>query len=150
MDEWLTVEEAADRLQVSIRQANRYGHGDSPRLRTKRAGKRVLYHRGDVEQLADDLGVVYKPRPPELAVDLVPAGEMLNYLRERDQRIDQLTHELMMATRRIVELEHERDRRLLPEDGERLRQQLTLLEAERDALQVQFRRPWWKRLLGRD
>ncbi len=152
MNEWLTVEEAADRLQVSIRQANRYGNrsgnGDEPELRTQKAGKRTLYLREDVEALADKLGVAYKPRPPHESTALVQPSELLDYVRERDQRVEQMTQQLMAASHRIGELETLLQQRLLPEDAEELRKHVVALEVERDFLRAQIKQPWWKRLLG--
>ena len=47
--QYITVEQASEILHITTRQVNRYGSGEQPRLRTKRDGKRVLYHRADVE-----------------------------------------------------------------------------------------------------
>jgi hypothetical protein len=60
---YITVEEAAALLELSTRQVSRYGKGEGARLRTRRAGKRILYHRGDVESLARDLQVARTPPP---------------------------------------------------------------------------------------
>jgi excisionase family DNA binding protein len=63
-DVYITVEEAAAILDLSTRQVHRYGSGESARLRTRRAGRRRLFHRGDVESLAADLAVARHPLPP--------------------------------------------------------------------------------------
>ena len=55
-DTYITVEEAADILQLSTRQTHRYAKGTPPRLRTSRSGKRFLFHQGDVRRLAEELG----------------------------------------------------------------------------------------------
>ena len=122
-DDYITVEDAAAILGVTPRQANRYGSGNAPRIRTQRAGRRILYHRGDVEALADGLGAHRRLAPAQPArADLIPAGEMLDYLRERDARIDALQD-------RVSTLERE--------NGE-LRGQLRAL------LGPPPRRPWWR------
>ncbi len=41
-DEYITVEQAAQVLGVTSRQVNRYGSGDTRRLRTEHAGRRIL------------------------------------------------------------------------------------------------------------
>ncbi len=130
---YITVEDAAAVLHVTTRQVNRYGSGDSPKLRTKRAGKRVLYHREDVEALADELDSVHRIAPPPAPrTDLVPAGEMLEYIRERDARLEQVQMQLTAAAR---------------ENGE-LRAQLAAVTEERDRirglLEAADKRPWWK------
>ncbi len=157
-DEYITVEEAASLLRVSIRQANRYGSGDNPRIRTRKAGKRILYHRGDVEALANDLGVAYKPIAKQQPVELLPPGDVLNLVRDLQER-------LMLTTRRIGELEALLQHRLLPEDADELqrklteaelllkyrpsfeevdelRRQLAQAEAERDILRAQLQQSW--------
>ena len=96
---YISVEEAADLLHVSTRQAHRYGeqeHGG--RLRTRKAGRRTLFHKGDVETLANELGVEYKP-PERPKTELVPAGDMLHYLRERDQQLSDVQQQLNRARR---------------------------------------------------
>ncbi len=147
-DEYITVEDAADILRVVPRQVNRYGNGPDARLRTRKAGRRVLYHRGDVETLADDLGVINKPRAPRpTAADLIPAGEVLQQWREREQehdrRVDDLQAQLNAAARRIGELEAQLQSRLAPEQERALRDELAAYKT-----QLSGGRPWWKRLLG--
>src|SRR5919199_5459187 len=95
---YITVEDAAAILHVTTRQVNRYGSGEQPKLRTRRSGKRVLCHREDVEALADELDSAHRLTPPAgPRTDLVPAGEMLEYLRERDARLDVLQAQLTQA-----------------------------------------------------
>ena len=131
-DEYITVEAAAAILGVTTRQANRYGSGNPPRVRIQRAGRRILYHRGDVEALADELGAHRRlTPPPPTRADLIPAGEMLDYLRERDAQLEALQAQLRTAAHRIGELEGE----------------LAAIQAERDAIRQQLTaapRPWWR------
>jgi hypothetical protein len=147
-EEWLPVEEAAAILHVTVRQVNRYGQGDEPKLRTRKAGQRTLYYRHDVEQFARERGAEYVPEtePKQPGAELMPPGEMFDLIREMQDR-------LMAASRRVGELEGLLQMRLLPEDAEELRRRLAVAEAERDVLKrevEQRRKPWWKRLLGND
>jgi len=127
--DFITVEEVATILGVTPRQAARY----QSKVRTQKAGSRVLYHKGDIEEQAARKGRAkdatrhfMKPSKPEL----VPISEMLEYLRERDADNKQLQQQLLQAAHRIGELE------------ERLAHQQKLLTDER--------KPWWKRLFRRD
>jgi Helix-turn-helix domain len=65
--DYITVEEAAALLDLSTRQVSRYGKGADARLRTRRVGKRILYHHGDVEALARDFQIARTPPPPRPA-----------------------------------------------------------------------------------
>jgi hypothetical protein len=124
---WLTVSEAAAILRMTPRQVNRYGN--TGRIRTQRAGRRVLYHNIDVEQLADELRVDERPhaQPSSLAA---PLASLADQLRDRD-------HQLAESQRRLEErLERiEAQQRQLPSgDREELRQLLTEVIAEREAI----------------
>lgn len=147
---YISVEEAADLLRVSTRQAHRYGeqeHGG--RLRTRKAGRRTLFHKGDVEALAIELGVEYKP-PERSKTELVPAGDMLQYIRERDQQLSDVQGQLNRAMLEVGRLQGQLEQRLLPEDADTLRHKVAAAEAERDALQQRMERmPRWARWLLR-
>src|SRR3712207_5740000 len=89
--DYITVEEAAAILGITTRQVNRY----QDRVRTERVGNRVLYHRDDIFEQAAIRGRVEEARqaaedfkeqkPPK--IDVIPTGDMLDYLRERDETI---------------------------------------------------------------
>ncbi len=151
---WIPVEDVADILQVTTRQAHRYS--ESGRIRTRKAGRRVMFHKEDVESLAADLGVLAQPRPQRPRADIVPAGEMLDYLRERDRRLEELQQQLTSAAAEVGRLTGllEGQRSLL-EDAEGVRRRLAEIEAERDQLRAELEAaratqlPWWRRLLGR-
>ncbi len=133
-EQYISVEEAADILKVSTRMVNKYGHEE--KIQTRKAGKRILYLRSDVEALAEELGVDMRPAPREPKMDLVPAGEMLEYLRERDNRNEQLQAQLVAAAAEIGALrERLEQQKVLTEDNTALRERIAYLE-----------RPWWKRL----
>ncbi len=82
---------------------NKYGH--EGKLQTRKAGKRLLYRRADVQALAEELAVDVKlPPAPPPPMDLVPAGEMLQHIKERDARIDELHTQLVAAAVEIGDL----------------------------------------------
>ena len=136
-EDYITVEDAASILRVTTRQVNRYGKGNPPKIRTQRAGKRLLYHAGDVDALADELGAVRSVAPPAAKAELVPLGEMLQYQREREQdharHVNDLQGQLQQAARRVGELEAQLAPRPLMEDH-------TAIRAERDALAAENER----------
>ena len=145
IDEYIPVEEVAARLKVSVRQASRYGN----RVRTQRAGRRILYHREDVEQLADELGAEYRIDPPPARSDLLPPGEFL-------ATIERLSSEVARLSREKGQLEgtlqaQAQQQRQLTDTTQTLMQQLEAAEAERDTFKQQLdrirRRSWWRRLL---
>lgn len=131
-DEWLTAKQAAAILRVDPRSVHRYAEQD--RL-TKRdaGGRRVLFSRESVARLADELAVDVLPDKQRQRADVLPASELLTYLRERDQqladtqrRLESAIYELAQAHARVAQLESE-------------------LAQGRDTAP----RPWWSRLLTR-
>ncbi len=144
-DQWLTADDVAQRLGLTTRQVNRYGMPTATkpaRLRTQRAGRRVLYHHEDVETLAQELQPRLRPRVSRPKTDLVPAGEMLQYIRERDQQLADVQAQLNQALIEIGRLQGQLS------ETQRIRGQLEAVQAERDELQETIKRaqPWWKRL----
>ncbi len=143
------MEEVAAMLGVSIRQASRY----ASKVRTERVNQRVLFHRGDIleqarlkgiEHEARERAATYHPKPQK--TDLVPAGDMLEYIRERDRQLAEVQAQLNQALLEIGRLQGQL------QEHQQIRQQLTDIQAERDELKqvIQQARPWWKRLLGQD
>ena len=133
----LTVEQVAAMLNLSIRSAHRYA--ESKRLRTRRAGRRMLFHASDVETLARDLDIAASAPPaPQPKRELVPAGQLLDYLKERDRHVAEMQVRHEQALLEIGRLRGLLETyKALPEDVERLRQQVDALEAERAALQAE-------------
>jgi hypothetical protein len=128
---YIPVEEVAVILGVSPRQAARY----QDRVRTKRAGHRILYHRGDITAQAKLRGQGQDAQEAAKAyqqpkAEGVPASELIQYLREREAHSDMLQEQLHQATHRIGELEALLSQRLPAEDAAALRSQLTAIEAD--------------------
>jgi hypothetical protein len=86
--DYITIEEVAALLDLSSRQASRYGKGEGARLRTRRAGKRILYHRGDVESLARDFQVARTPPPPRESPPVPEASPLLPPLEGRPDPLE--------------------------------------------------------------
>jgi hypothetical protein len=172
-EDYMPVEEAADLLRITTRQARRY----QDKVRSKVVGKRLLLHRGDISELArlknEELQArgeaqKYEERPKR--TELIAPGEMLTYLREREAHAERLQQQLVQAAHRIGELESQLAQRLLPQEAAALRQQLADVQQERelvvqernqlqqhyDHLQqdhqklqqelIRLAKPWWKRL----
>lgn len=153
-DEYITVEEAAQVLGVSVRSTQRYAHTN--RVRSRRVGNRLQLHQGDVLALADELGSANKrPAPPQS----VPADVLLGYVEKLRQETNVLNSQIgqlqeQLRTRPLLEdhitAQVERDRAI---------EQYNAMIAERDAMarrvaeleeQVKQRAmPWYKRLFGR-
>jgi hypothetical protein len=138
--EYITVEVAAQRLKVTPRMVNRYGNMQPPRLRSRKAGRRTLYHPDDVEQLAVDLDVANKPAPvPPAQMTVFEPGEIFEYLREKDRQLAEVQQQLNQA---LIDVGR----------ANVLLEQYRQVERERDELRRQLEMthwPWWKRVLGR-
>lgn len=115
-DRYLTDEQAAQVLGVSNRTVHRYG--ESGTIRTRKAGRRTMFHAGDVDRLAEDLRVQRRAPDPE--------------------EVDQLRLKLEAAATRIGYLEGQLERRLLPDAEMQMRENLIRAQAERDALQARL------------
>lgn len=150
-DEYITSEEAAEILQVVPRQVYRYSDGPNARLRSRPAGRRKMIHKGDVEQLARDLGAANKPRKKSPTLELVPQGEFLKLLEKKDEEIRQLRDQITQLAHQMGQLQGEvvASRKLL-EDQQHVRQRLEAIEDERAQLlkQQTEARPWWKKLFS--
>ena len=131
-ERWIPVTEAAEILRMTPRQVNRYGNDN--RLRTKRAGRRILYAFSDVTRLADELQVDIRPLAPQSPLAR-PVEEVRDYL----QKLVEAQHELERLIRipnpsgpskeelrdllREVLAEQEAERRREAEQREALRSQ---------------------------
>lgn len=149
-NEYIPVEEAAALLRLSSRMVNNYGKPPYARIRTKRAGRRILYSKPDVLTLAEELGTNDRPTEPQ-KIQLVPISEMLEYLNQTQKQLNQA---MLEVGRLQGALEQQRQ---LTQDTDELRQHLTAVETIREtqqqellALRIErehYRRSWWKRLI---
>jgi hypothetical protein len=133
---WLEADQAARRLSRTERQVYRYGQ--EQKVRTRRYGRRLQYHAGDVETLAERLGVDNEARPIVPRQDIMPPGVMLDYLRERDRELAESQRRLEQAAIELGAARQEIGRRQLVD------QELDTVRSERDQLRVQIAelQPW--------
>ncbi len=83
---WLSVSDAAAILRLSQRQVHRYGVAG--RIKTRRAGARIVYLAADVAALADEMQVAHRPPPRSTA--LTPeARAYLAQVQANQQAIEQ-------------------------------------------------------------
>ncbi len=146
--EWLTVEQAGEVLQLGPRMVNRYGNPPYNRLRTQRLGRRVVYHRDDVMALAEDLEAARLVSPPvktELAT-----------IPDATERTIELEHRLYAAAEEIGRLKGLLEsQRLLTGDRDELLQRVGAAEERarraeqeldrlRDSQNEHTSTPWWR------
>jgi excisionase family DNA binding protein len=147
------AQEAAKLLKVGPRMVYRYG--EDGKLRTIRAGRRILFNRVDVLALADETAVESKPEPQSTALR---ADDMLGLVREQQQKLEAAALELGDLRARLeqrpllTDLDTLKDRvHELERENDRLRFDL---ERERDKQPVEPQppavppKPWWRRILG--
>ena len=141
-DDYIPVELVADLLDVSKRQASRYAE----KVRTQQDGRRILYHRGDIERLAQEKGVKHN-RPLAPHTEIMPPGRLVDLLAQIQQDNARLNHEVGRLTGL---LEAQQQRAEIAEQA--LRQLTSASEAEAARLRAeldQARRSWWQRLRGK-
>lgn len=133
---WIRGEDAAGMLGISARSIQRYA-GEGPgkiRIRKYSGSKRFFYYLPDVEALAEQFGAAR--RPPEAPAapkpELVPAGELLGYLRQRDDELRATQAQLQAAALELGQLRAEVTRRQLVDE------QLQTVSAERDEVRRQI------------
>ncbi len=149
-NEYIPVEEAAELLHLTPRMVNNYGKPPYTRIKTKRVSRRILYFKSDVLALAEELGTSNQPPKPQ-KTQLVPVGEMLEYLTQTQKQLNQA---MLEVGRLQGALDNQRQ---LSQDTNELCQHLTASEARREAQQQElealraeleyYRRPWWRHLI---
>jgi hypothetical protein len=92
--QWLTATEAAEILKMTSRQVHRYG--ESGKITTRRAGRRVLFLGEEVAALADELQVEHKPAH---IIRTEVGTQFLEYFKQRDAT----THELLQRQTEVHE-----------------------------------------------
>ena len=122
-DKYMTAERAAQQLDVSERTIYRYA--ETGQIRTRKSGRRTMFHGGDVEQLASDMQEQRRGPDPDA--------------------VQRLQAELQQATYRIGYLQSQLDQRLLPDHARQIQEELAAAKAERDLLRQQLTQaaaPW--------
>jgi len=133
-NQWLRGEDAAARLGISERSIQRYA-GEGPgkiRVRKYQGSNRNWYYLSDVERLAEEMGVARPPavpRPPKQ--EMLPAGELLGFLRQRDEQLAEAQRALQAAALELGQARAEIARRQII-DG-----QLQAVSAGRDEVRRQ-------------
>jgi hypothetical protein len=131
-ERWIDVTEAASILKMTSRQVNRYGN--QGKLRTKKAGRRVLYLLSDVASLADELRVDIRPTPQQ------------NPLARVDDRMERLAEGQQQVLEMLQRFEEAERHRLPAPQGptkEELREWLREIIAEQEAARrPQRSTPW--------
>lgn len=119
----MTAEKAAAQLGVSERTVYRYG--ETGQIRTRKSGRRTMFHAGDVAQIAEDIQQQRRGPDPD--------------------EVQRLQTELQQANYRIGYLQAQLEQRLLPDHARQIQNDLAVATAERDQLQQQITRlsaPW--------
>lgn len=105
-ENWLTTADAAKILKVTQRQVTRYA--EEGRLKTSRAGRRLLYDAQSVYQLADMMKVNVRPPPASRESGAVLPPEVVRYLaeqRDQQQRIEDQLGKLSDVEQRLDRIE---------------------------------------------
>ena len=156
---YIPVEDVAELLGVSKRQATRYAE----KVRTQQDGRRIMYHRGDVERLAQERDVKHD-RPLAVHTEVIPPGRLLDIITQQQQdnmRISRENGELgerLKAEQQRADQAEQSQRQLL-EDKDETSRQMSLAQTRADAAETeaerlrgeleQARRSWWRRFFNR-
>ncbi len=126
-DREYTTAEATQRTGLGECQLRRYVIDG--KLHSRRAGRATFYDAADVDALAAERGRGSSPGlPPEPTSEIMPASEIFQYLRERQDKLDAALLEIGRL-RGFLESQQK-----LLEDRERLQQRIEELLAELDAV----------------
>ena len=156
---YIQVEDVAELLGVSKRQATRYAE----KVRTQQDGRRIMYHRADVEKLVQERGIKHD-RPLAVHTEVIPPGRLLDIITQQQQdnmRISRENGELaerFKAEQQRADQAEQAQRKLLSDSDETSRQmsqaqaRATTAEAEAERLRLELerlRRSWWRRLFSK-
>ena len=140
---YIPVEDGAALLGLKLRKVQRYV--EQGQIRTKQVGLQTLVHQGDVEALAAERRPAKPTTPTPPQAGLVPVDELLTYMRERDQQLEELQRQLREALAQNGYLRGQLDQRALPTDRDALQKRVAKLERQLELAQE----PWWKKRLRR-
>jgi excisionase family DNA binding protein len=139
--EYISIDQAAERLRVSVRQV--HNHISAGRIRSRKQGRRRYLVAEDVYRLADELDT--DNREVHSSSAIVPADEQL------PSGVQYLQTELTKVYSYAGQLEEQLKTRITHEEATALRERLAAAEARAKALEEQvehYRKPLWRRLLG--
>jgi chromosome segregation ATPase len=156
---YIPVEDVADLLGVSQRQATRY----AKKVRTQQDGRRILFHRGDVKRLAQERDVKHD-RPLAVHTEVIPPGRLLELITQQQHEITRISRDngelaerLRTQVQRAEVADH--DRQKLLEDKDETSRQMSQAQARADAAEAEverlratlerLRRSWWRRLFSK-
>ena len=105
-EEFIPVEMAAAILGVTTRHVSRY----QDRVRTKRLGKRILYHRDDIATLAAERSQIATTRATANQTTDASLADLIALLHEKDTIITQQQEQLPQLTQRLAVLEAQQNR----------------------------------------
>ncbi len=146
--EWLTVEQAGEILQLGPRMVNRYGNPPYNRLRTERRGRRVVYHRDDVMVLAEELEVARLISPP-VKTELAPIPEATERTLELEHRLYAAAEEIgrlkgLLESQRLLTGDRDELLQRVGAAEERARRAEEELERLRNPENENTGRSWWR------
>jgi chromosome segregation ATPase len=141
-DEYIRVEQVATMLGVTARYAHKACH--KANVQQRQAGKRVLYHAGDVEKLAEAIGAAYRtpeppaPEPEPEAQPIIPTTNdvLAATLHDQGEKLERAYHRIGYLEREI-----EQQQRLLPDDADEIRTRAAVadhLQAENERLRAEL------------
>ncbi len=146
--EWLTVEQAGEILQLGPRMVNRYGNPPYNRLRTQRRGRRVVYHRDDVMVLADELEAARLVSPP-VKTELAPIPEATERTLELEHRLYAAAEEIgrlkgLLESQRLLTGDRDELLQRVGAAEERARRAEEELDRVRTTVSTTQSKPWWR------
>ena len=156
---YIQVEDVAELLGVSKRQATRYAE----KVRTQQDGRRIMYHRGDVEKLAQERDVKHD-RPLAVHTEVIPPGRLLDIITQQQKDLERISRDNGQLAERLQTQQQraeqaEQGQRKLLEDSDETSRQMSLTQARADTAEAEaerlrlelerLRRSWWRRLFSK-
>ena len=145
-DEWMPAAQAAEYLGKTDRQLRRYK--SAGRVRSRVRSGRVEYHRGDLDKLRTELPEDTRPRATESTQQIIPAGELLQFIREQQDQLQQAAARIGYLQAQLESRPALEDLKAQQQELEAAHQRIADLEAQLlDAQRHQrrgFRWPWSK------
>lgn len=137
-DEWIPAAAAAQMLGKTDRQLRRYKAAGRVRSRV-RAG-RVEYARADLDKLRAELPRDERPRAP--AQEIVPAGQLLDLIREQQEALQQAAAQLGYLRAQLEQRPALEDTQALQRELDAAKQRIAELEEQLRQKRRGIRWPW--------